>query len=264
MRFLVTGSNGFIGRHLTAALGTADYDTFNRGDRIPVGSYDVIFHLAAELYDPDNMFDSNVFLTRNLLTLEFGKFISLGSSSEYGKTTRPSKETDRIQPVSTYETTKAAATVLCMDAAASGEDVCVVRPFSVYGPGAPHFKFIPTLVRCLHENLPMLVYPGVHDWVHVSDLVEFLLQLSVTPPEMTRGDIINFGMGDQTSNLEVAKTLFEVAGKEIPVRKAEHYKYGYDRECWEADMSHCWSKYHTEPSIQLRDGLKALYEASHQ
>lgn len=80
---------------------------------------------------------------------------------------RPSAETDALRPVDMYQATKGAATLLCQGYARQhGLDVCVARPYSVYGPHERPRRLFPRLVRAFGEGEAMTLFEGFHDFIH--------------------------------------------------------------------------------------------------
>ena len=75
--------------------------------------------------------------TRHVLAAATGPVLAASSSSVYGGSLggRASHEDDDLRPVGGYARSKVAAEALCAEHRDAGEAVCVVRPFTVVGPG---------------------------------------------------------------------------------------------------------------------------------
>ena len=88
-------------------------------------------------------------------------FVNTGSSSEYGLKDHPPAEDESVEPNSIYAAAKAAATMLCQQAAASdGMNVSTLRLYSTYGPWEDPNRLIPALaVEGLRGEFPPLVAP---------------------------------------------------------------------------------------------------------
>ena len=155
-RALITGGTGFVGANLARRLlrdghevhllvrpdyhswridsikpdlrlhtaSITDADSVTRAVRAARPNW--VFHLAAygaypTQQDQQRMHDTNVLGTTTLLdacghvTVE--AFIHAGSSSEYGRRTKPHRETDDPHPESDYAKTKLAATRACQERA---------------------------------------------------------------------------------------------------------------------------------------------------
>lgn len=152
---LVTGADGFVGRHLMAQLGNAgvdaaadvtDLDQVKRA--VGAAAPRAVVHLAARSSvgaswsGGTDIWRVNVLGTVNVLdavaTAAPGARVLVVSSGEvYGETAeRPAREDDPVAPVSPYAASKAAAEIAAFRAArAEGLDVVVVRAFPHTGPG---------------------------------------------------------------------------------------------------------------------------------
>lgn len=263
MKVLLTGSTGFLGRHLKSRLEHDGHslDLIGRGANLAWHSNpDAIIHCAAELDKPEKMIDSNLGLVVDLLehAKEHGcRMIQIGSSSETGPTEGPRSETDFCCPTTLYEATKLAATNLCLGYAGQyGLDVCVARPFSLYGPNDKPRKFLPALLRAYHEKAPFHVYPGGHDWLYVDDFVEGIVKLLGAPREKTKGQVYHFGSGISTSNSDVVK-CFEraIGGKVNTIEHTEKYR-PYDVLDWRADWRRAGCELGWEPTVSLEEGMR--------
>ena len=257
----VTGGTGFLGKHLVARLKAEGYQvtSYVRGDPIRVAHADLIFHLAAELHNDEKMVDSNVRLTHDLLEathrIDYDSFIYVGSSSEYGRMKRPAKETDPLIPETLYEATKGAGSLLCQAfAKMHNKPISIARPFSVYGPGEPDRRLIPTIFSCWAYGENLRLAPGVHDWIYVDDFIDGLMLLA----GMREQTIMNLGTGIQTSNAEVVKLVEEVTDGHldvVPVGKLRPY----DSNCWVCDTTYAASKGFS-CKYTLKEGLEKCRE----
>lgn len=273
MRILLTGSTGFVGRHLLVRLQRDGHDIFRyrRDDVFLPGvntHIDAIIHCAGEITDQSLMFESNVVLTQRLLTFardrKISKFIQIGSSSEYGNMDAPRREDALCTPTDVYSATKLAATNLCLgfagqDFAGQGLDVCVARPFSLYGPGDTPRKLIPRLVRSTKGGEPMMITrQGSHDYLWIDDFVEGVLVLLSASRYRTRGEIFNFGTGISTSNMEVMTLIAD--HHSLP---AHQFISGGRSYNWVADITKAralgWA-----PKWDLRAGLSELIRREHE
>ncbi|GAC1427363.1 MAG: GDP-mannose 4,6-dehydratase [Candidatus Velthaea sp.] len=174
MRVLVTGANGFVGRHLVAALEARGHDVVRSGHGvydertlpldlhdplnirgvIDVARPDAIAHLAAQSFvpasidDPLETFAVNATGTLHLLEAVRAaraagapnpRVVVAGSADVYGAHPAqdyPLKESAVLQPANPYAASKVAAEALAIAAARSyGLDTVVTRAFNHIGPG---------------------------------------------------------------------------------------------------------------------------------
>jgi len=146
---LITGINGFIANNLLNKLksnpdievyGTTKQDSSKIIEILNEKKPEYIYHTGAEIYNNDFMFESNIFLTYNILEYcrkakNLKRLIIIGSSSEYGRKTKPMSEDDILEPQTIYEGTKAACTMLAKCYSHTYNiPIFIVRPFTVYGP----------------------------------------------------------------------------------------------------------------------------------
>lgn len=258
MKTFITGATGFIGKHLLERVEGNTY-LFSKGQDMSVlEEYqpDYIYHLAAEIYQEELMIESNILLTHRLLEASkqipnLKAFIHIGSSSEYGRKKHPMSETDYLDPLTMYESTKGSASLLCQTYARSYNlPVMVARPFSLYGKYEPRRRFIPTIIRNIRDNQPLSIAPGVHDFIHIDDFIDGLFLLANNPRP---GEIYNFGTGIQTSNEELVLKIEYLLNKEakktfIPLLHA------YDSDTWVCDNTKARSM-GWMPKMSLTEGL---------
>lgn len=164
-RALITGSSGFVGRHLREELLREGWDVFGfdiraEDDNVFIGDLsdrarlsqvmldcqpDAVFHLAGIIKssDPQAYYTSNLFGTLNLLDAlmqmeKRPKIVLASSSAVYGLTrsARPITERSPLRPVTEYAVSKIAQeTAALRYHYAFGLDVVIVRMFNLLGPG---------------------------------------------------------------------------------------------------------------------------------
>ena len=199
-RVVVTGSSGFIGRHVTRLL-RVYYDVIgwdlqrDSCDEGPVGYRrvdlrdeeltrwqmqesrpDVVVHLAAlrqaraSLNDEQSYLDSNVEGTRNLLTAlspQTSHVIFTSSCSVFGDQNHVSDTSD-FNPLSPYARTKILCEQLMGDYAAKHR-VTVLRPFNVIGAANRHLRdetndsLVRNFRQAITENRPLTIYGNTFD-----------------------------------------------------------------------------------------------------
>lgn len=260
MKILITGHTGYVGSNLLEKYINEEIYVFKRGtDPAIVREIqpDLIFHSAAEIYKEEEMFDSNVVLTNNLLReAEKAKakaFVYIGSSSEYGRKNGPRAEGDRLSPETMYEATKAAGSLLTL---ASKIPTIVARPFSVFGKNEPLRRFIPIIYNCYKTGKQLSVGPGVHDFIYIDDFVNGLeMCADALLSGKVEKDIVNFGTGIQYTNEEVVLSFEHIAGQNLNWIRSD-IKRPYDSTSWVCDTSYAREKYGYKPQVNLHQGLE--------
>jgi nucleoside-diphosphate-sugar epimerase len=274
---VVTGAAGFIGAHLVKALVNngvhvlalvRDLTRTRRLEVLATGATvvaadvsdakavralfthvrpQVVFHLAARgvrpgARDRSEMMRTNITGAISVLdaAAEAGaaRLVLCGGSSEYGKADLPMSETLRLEPVTAYGASKAAATLLSRQRALElGVSLVVLRPFTVYGPLEPGHRLIPTAIRAALDGKPLsLTKPGLrHDYVFVEDVVQAFLAAATAPVNVA--EVFNVGSGTDTTNEEVVAAVEKAAGVQIDVRVGEHQAHAGDHTRWVADTN---------------------------
>lgn len=265
---LLTGSDGFVGSHLKKRLQQDGYKVICYHRRMLASemlAYDITINCAAELTDHRKMYQSNVELTHYLLThavylnqSKLLKFIQIGSSSEYGATNKMRSEDLVCSPSNIYEGTKLSASALCLGYAHQYDlDICVARPFSLFGPNDKPRKLIPALYRSFLSHEPITVHgEAEHDWLWIEDFIDGLAKLLDTNRTQTKGQIFNFGTGVSSTNRQVIAALEEALGSSLNVVYQASQYHAHDVDNWVADASKARTVLGWAPKHNLRSGIK--------
>lgn len=210
MKALVTGSAGFVGRHMTEALKSRGWDVHGCDIARPQAllsdnahhqfrynrdRYDLVVHAAAAgphraAIDGTPM---NLAVDLQLDAAMFGWAVRTGSRVLYLSSSaaypvalqsafaggRRLREDDLRwgqsigRPDANYGWTKLTGELLAEQAAEAGLPVHVVRPFSGYGADqSQHFPFPAIVDRARRGDLTVWGPPGqTRDWIHISDVV---------------------------------------------------------------------------------------------
>ena len=247
-RVLITGANGFIGRHLVRALdargarlhlldqvliGIENKHVAYKGDMtdgcflkscLASCNPHYVFHLAAfkprsaALPDFHRAVSVNVTGTHNLLSALAGRpslsaVLLMGTCEEYGTNPSPYRESMRERPLNAYSYSKLCMTKLAETLHALYRlPVVVVRPTLAYGPGQLDDMFLPSLIRALMKRTPFRMTKGeqTRDYVFIDDLIEALLCIALSPH--TAGRIINISSNKPVTMRNLAKKVEKLIG----------------------------------------------------
>ena len=241
-RALVVGAAGFVGQHLSNALGQAQWQVVGAGrSGAPPGwphewvpcdlsspesvaaalsqaGADTIFQVAAPApSDFEALLDVQVAGTARLLDAVHaagaaGRVVTVGSAAEYGAVEAgelPVEETAAPRPVSLYGVAKTAQTLVSL---CPGSGALVARLFNVSGPGEPRslvcgaFASQIAELECDRRGGAIAVgdLTPERDFVDVRDAAEALVALA---ERGAPGEVYNVCSGVPTSIGEVLEQL---------------------------------------------------------
>lgn len=235
MRYLVTGSHGFIGSNLVRRLR-------NRGDEVvcvdvkinyPIheafeddlvlDEIDFVYHLAcmnqmSAVLHPFGNILANAEGTR--IVAEFcGKnnipMIYTSTASVYGQATQiPTPVEAQMRPRTDYAITKLAGEYFVKNHAKS---YVILRLSNVYGPGQtsenPYCGVVGKFIEAALDDKPLNVFgtgSQTRDFTYVDDVLDCLLD-----ERLMLGKTLNVSRGIETSVLELASAVSEGTGRKL-------------------------------------------------
>lgn len=192
LRILLTGSEGFVGRHLAPRLEALGHDVHKLDTKLGLeysvenyvestedDPWDIIIHLAANIKQVDERFRSSVELYADLeLDLAMARYVERCPPRVLFM--YPSSAATDL-PRDPYAWVKLTGEHLCRHLSRQGVPVTVIRPFSGYGEDqAPQYPFRAILDRALRGERPIKVWGSgdqVRDWLHIDDFVGAIVHL---------------------------------------------------------------------------------------
>lgn len=228
MRVLVTGSTGFLGRHLVASLrdtGIVCHGLARGSARLPAGWAGTPFTLIDLAWDLERGADYAaqvqqvsrlVLLVEKLAPLGLSRVIGTGSSEEYGRREGILAECDQpLEPLTPYGWSKrSAGEMLRSWSLRTGIPILWLRPFIVYGPGQAGNMLIPYALRQGLARQPAEFSAGTQrrDFLAVQDLVS--LYRSALERDWKGTHVVNAGRGEPVAVGELIRYLADLL--EVP------------------------------------------------
>ena len=246
MRALVTGSSGFVGKHLIHHLRERDDEVYGIDRERDVTDQrsmrevfewfrpDVTYHLAALTHVGDSWDHAeeftrvNVVGTQRVLDASFGAnpaatTVLVSSSEVYGVTRpedQPLRESFRVAPVNPYSASKVEAERVAHDALRlRGQRVVIARPFNHLGPGQSATFVVPALVSRLLEavangdsSIPVGDLTTRRDFSDVRDVVRAYRLLA---EHGVAGEAYNVASGVDVALRDIADQLVAELAPEI-------------------------------------------------
>lgn len=252
MRALVSGSTGFSGGFLVAALrarGVEVHAVSQRSEapgvtRLDLTSSDAWAGALRELR-PDHVFHVSGVVNAELAELARHNTVAaaalcdaalaaeikpqsvlcVGSAAEYGlvpEAALPVSEDFDASPRSPYGATKLAQTRLALDAARRGLRVIVARPSNIIGPGMPLATALGSFARQLRQIELGRAQPRLdvgdlttrRDFVDVRDVAQAYLGLAL---DSTFSGLVNVAAGEHVSMRSVLDLLIAEFGLAVQV-----------------------------------------------
>lgn len=284
MKALVTGSAGFVGRHVHAELSRRGYavagiDLTDGNDavdffRLPKSTrFDLVVHAAASAPHRAAIDGEHQHMARNLqldaamfewaVRTGQGRVLYLSSSAAYpiarqtgpgwGRLFEDDIDLDEArEPDAVYGWTKLTGERMAAEARKAGLPVTVVRPFSGYGEDqTENFPFRALVERARRREDPFVIWGSgdqVRDWMHIDDMVKAALMVA----QSGTTDPVNLCTGTGWSMAELAHLACDEVGYQ------PRFEYLTDKPAGVAyrvgDPDRMLEFY--EPKIDLPEGIR--------
>lgn len=290
-KVLITGSTGFIGRHLIPKILKNGYEVLEitrsysksiecfgeRTSKIEINDLlfkekisefdpEYVIHLAAYLTSSDEWKDIEKLVNSNILVLakilnavsvtNIKLFINTGSFSEYFY------GNDTYEPAYFYAATKTASRSLVnyYSKAYNFKQVTVV-PYTIYGGNDSNKKVIDIMIDSLNYKLPVDLSPGeqILDFIYIDDVIDFYLLL--LERESLIDDKTNFQLGTGKGHTlrEVAHLIEVISHKKVNINWGGKSYRNSDIMFAIANLKNSKSMLGWSPKITLEKGLEKLF-----
>jgi len=278
---LITGASGFVGASLAHALYKTnkvyllirktsnlwrlnsiarnpniiflygELENFESMESVADNFYDLVIHSATYggyrfQQDDNKIVSTNLTGVINLLnTVQktgYDTFINIGSSSEYGVKTAPMKESDLLEPLSTYGVTKAAATLYCRTTSKNSEKkIVTARLFSPFGIYDDKNRLISQLISSyiLRKDFKINTPYAVRDYIYINDVIDAIVKIATFSDDFEFGEIVNIGSGKDIMIKNVNDVLKDIFGySHVAFSSKENVLKKEDStSVWKADIS---------------------------
>ena len=289
-RILITGSTGFVGRHLVPALLEGKYsiaeltrnleksemlfgnDTLKIAttdpklkEKIKVFKPNIVIHLASYLTSSDQWKDVESLIDTNLLFLSkilnataesnIDMFVNTGTFAEY------SKGDNTLIPAYFYAATKTASRSLVnYYANAYSFKQTTIVPYTIYGGKDSQKKIIDIIFDSIHNPNGGDLSPGeqVLDFIHIKDIVDFYMHVVKHNEKLPLVSNFKLGTGQGHTLRELASLIEELTLKKTNINWGARTYRNSDVMRAVADIQSIKEVFDWEPKISLREGLNYL------
>ena len=279
MKIAITGSSGFVGKHLVARFLQLGHDVLpldivngvditDINSLINIGSFDVLVHLAARTFVPDSFKNSQSFYYTNIVgtinALELCKIhnakMIFASSYIYGNPKYlPVDEKHPICAHNPYAQTKIIGEEICTAYARDfNVPVIILRPFNIYGPDQNCHFLIPKMVKQAQTGHIKLADPEPkRDFVYIDDVINAYVKSVEYLPN--GAEIFNIGSGISYSISEITALINAAMSKDVGASFTGEKRPNEVLETV-ADISKAQEKLGWVPNILLMHGIKKMVE----
>lgn len=293
MRVLLTGADGFVGRHLhqvlrdrghqVSAIDLRPGPTVLKRDaldhfRTSDVKFDLAIHCAAIVGGRASIDGSPLGVATNLgldawymrwlARTKTPRAVYFSSSAAYPVALQQPGDVRRLvetdidyeqpgRPDATYGLAKLTGEQLCQYAAAAGTRMTVLRPFSGYGSDQDDSYPFPAFIqRAKQRQDPFEIWgdgSSTRDWIHIDDLVG--ATLAAVEQDVTGP--VNLGTGKATSFDELAGLVTAAAGYQPYLKHLPSAPQGvHHRVCDPSRMLDFYT-----PTVTLEEGIRRALAA---
>jgi nucleoside-diphosphate-sugar epimerase len=283
MRALVTGSAGFVGRHLCPKLEAAGYQvgqvdpqrTRPDGTQyswashagveefvevVPNQTYDLVVHLAANIVNVDARMKGGIRMYDDIeLDLAMCRWLEKNPPKQCA-VLMSSCAID--YPEDPYCIVKRNLESFAEMLHEEGVPVIVLRPFSGYGEDqSEEYPFRAILERALRKENPLTVWGGsqVRDWIHIEDLTDAILFAAEHAPKNSIP--IEVGTTEGTSLHCLAERIAEAVGYDPDIYSDKNKRRSSPMRIAGRTIYPTLQKYGWSPKISLAEGIRRAVAA---
>ena len=236
---------------------------------------DAVFHLAAQIHvdrsiiEPKLTYEINVLGTQNILEVarmyDVEKVIHASTSEVYGSAQyAPMDEKHPLNAPHPYGASKIAADRMCYAYIETyGMNICIMRPFNLYGPRQKDSGYggaISLFTKRVLSNMPPIIYGDgeqTRDYTYIDDIVDaYDLILNNKPIR----EPINFGTGKEIKIIDLANEIIELCGKKGNIKPVHVEPRPGEVKRLIANISKAKGLLGWKPNYTIEEGLKKFID----
>ena len=271
---LITGSSGFIGKHLIKKIPRYNIPIEKNGKKIDLRDKEkvlklkkvnTVIHLAGKTpyskkLSNNEIFEHNILGTLNILEYCISKKVEkliFVSSYIYGNSkNNPINEKHIVQPHNTYTKSKYLAEELCKNYAKKfGIKLIILRPFNLFGNLQKKGFLISNIIEAIKNNSSISITNknNKRDYLHIDDFIDVILKMIDFDCKL---EIFNIGSGKSYSFEKIIQLFERKSGKKI---KREN-KVSKDNNISkiQADISKITKKTGWHPKYNFEEGVEKI------
>lgn len=292
MKVLITGANGFVGKHLSSYLRSKGFEALGlditegsdlKGDitnkdyvfnELSKQNFDSVIHLAAladikkTTEDPYGTYSVNCFGTLNLLELaarkNVGRFVYASSANVYGvPAERPATEATPFNPRLPYDYSKVVSETLVRSYFVHKKlNISITRSWLLFGEWEPQTRAFPRFVRACLANQKIPLFNSGQDVTDPTYAQNYgrVVELILTK-DAAIGESFNVGSGSKMSVREMAEQIKKVTNSnselELLPPRTEFEK---DPQISYPSIVKLRQKLGFEPIVNFDEGVKRVVE----
>jgi len=286
VRALVTGADGFAGRHLARHLADCGDEVVevDRECNVTIAGQvervlrehqpDAIYHLAALSHVGDSWNNRiefvrvNVFGTRNVIECAYkavpnASILFVSSADVYGMVREeelPIRETHEAMPANPYAQSKLQAELLAQSiASANTQRLVIVRPFNHIGPGQSDKFVVPALASRLFDaaqrGAAEIAVGNLSTRRDFSDVRDVVRAYRLLMERGRDGEIYNVASGRDASLTDIANELVPQIAPDVKLMPDEELLRPVDVPVMRGSYEKTYEATGWEPSISLATSL---------